>query len=131
LEPTTIHLILHAVNDTSGSPRGCPVVGTCQGDFMSGIDPLVDAVTGKEVGTFTYRCFLANVTSLLYSCPDVTITLAKRGQIVFSEMIQHQEGKPPAVSPITSGTGEFLSATGTVTAKVLSDGGDFVIAITK
>jgi len=34
-------------------------------------------------------------------------------------------------SPITGGTGEFLGATGEVTARVLSGAGDFVIAITK
>ncbi|MGA3029146.1 MAG: hypothetical protein ABSE58_00225 [Candidatus Limnocylindrales bacterium] len=35
-----------------------------------------------------------------------------------------------AVAPITGGTGEFLGATGTVTAGLLSIGGDFVITIT-
>ncbi len=69
--------------------------------------------------------------SALYSCPDMTITLAKRGRIVFSEAIRHAPGLPPAVSPITSGTGEFLGATGTVTARVLESGGDFVIAIAR
>jgi hypothetical protein len=98
---------------------------------MTGDDPLFDADTGKEVGSFAYRCILVDVASLRYGCSGVTITLDGRGQIVFTELIQHEVGRPPAVSPITSGTGEFLGATGTVTAKVLSSGGDFVIAITR
>jgi hypothetical protein len=130
-QPQTIHLILHPVNDTVGSLTGCSSPGSCQGDFMAGYDPLVDAETGKEVGTFAYECFLVDVASTLYHCPGVTITLTGRGQIVFTELIEHLPGKPPAVSPITGGTGEFLGATGTVTAKVLSGAGDFVIAITR
>jgi hypothetical protein len=127
----TIHLILHPVNDTVGSLTGCSSAGTCQGDFMVGYDPLVDAETGKEVGTYAYECFLVDVASTLYHCPGVTITLTGRGQIVFTELIEHEPDKPPAVAPITGGTGEFLGATGTVTAKVLSGAGDFVITITR
>jgi hypothetical protein len=127
----TIHLILHAINDTVGSLTGCTNAGSCQGDYMVGDDPLFDAVTGKEVGTFAYECFLVDVGSTLYHCPGVTITLTGRGQIVFTEVIQHEPGKPPAIAPITGGTGEFLGATGTVTARVLSGGGDFVITLTK
>jgi hypothetical protein len=127
----TIHLILHAVNDTAGSPPGCSGSGPCQGDFMVGYDPLFDADTGKEVGTFAYECFLVDVASFRYHCPGATITLTGRGLIVFTELIEHEIGKPPAVSPITGGTGEFLGATGTVTAKVLSGEADFVIAITR
>ena len=126
-QPQTIHLILHPVNDTGGSPPGCS--GPCHGDFMAGYDPLFDADTGKEVGTFAYECFLVDVASFRYHCPGVTITLTGRGLIVFTELIEHETGKPPAVSPITGGTGEFLGATGTVTAKVLSSEGDFVIEI--
>ena len=59
----------------------------------------------------------------------VTITLDGRGQIVFAEVIEHEPGKPPAVAPIIGGTGEFLRATGTVTAAVTSSGGDFVIRL--
>ena len=61
----------------------------------------------------------------------MTITLTGRGQIVFTEVIQHEPGKPPTVAPITGGTGEFLGATGTVTAKVLSGADDFVISTTR
>lgn len=129
-ETRTIHLILHAVNDTVGSLPGCSGSGPCQGDFMVGYDPLFDADTGKEVGTFAYECFLVDVASFRYHCPGVTITLTGRGLIVFTELIEHETGKPPAVSPITGGTGEFLGATGTVTAKVLSGEGDFVVSIT-
>jgi hypothetical protein len=128
-QPQTIHLILHPTNDTVGSLTGCPSAGSCQGDFMVGYDPLVDAASGKEVGTFAYECFLVDVASTRFHCPGVTITLTGRGQIVFTELIEHLPGKPPAVSPITGGTGEFLGATGTVTAKVLSGAGDFVIEI--
>jgi hypothetical protein len=127
----TIHLSLHPINDTVGSLTGCSNPGACQGDFMVGYDPLFDVSTGKQVGTFAYECFLVDVGSTLYHCPGVTITLTGRGQIVFTEVIQHEPGKPPAVAPITGGTGEFLGATGEVTARVLSNGGDFVIAITK
>ena len=130
-QPQTIHLILHVINDTAGSLAKCSSTGSCQGDFMVGYDPLVDAASGKEVGTFAYECFLVDVASTRFHCPGVTITLTGRGQIVFTELIEHLPGKPPAVSPITGGTGEFLGATGTVTAKVLSGAGDFVISITR
>ena len=61
----------------------------------------------------------------------MTITLTGRGQIVFTEVILHEPGKPPATAPITGGSGEFLGAMGEVTARVLSNGGDFVITLTK
>jgi hypothetical protein len=128
-EPQTIHLGLHPVNDSVGSLARCSGAGPCQGDFMIGYDPLVDAATGKEVGTFAYECFLVDVASTLYHCPGATITLTGRGQIVFTEVIEHEPGKPPAIAPITGGTGEFLGAMGTVTASVTSGGGDFVITI--
>ena len=38
---------------------------------------------------------------------------------------------PPAIAPITGGTGEFLGVTGFVTVKVHSGRGDFVITITR
>jgi hypothetical protein len=46
-------------------------------------------------------------------------------------VIEHEAGKPPTIAPITGGTGEFLGATGTVTAKVLAVNGDFVITTTE
>jgi hypothetical protein len=64
----TIHLILHPIYDTVGSLTGCKGT-TCQGDFMVEYDPLFGAVTGKEVGTFAYECFLVDVGITLYRCP--------------------------------------------------------------
>jgi hypothetical protein len=129
-QPQTIHLILHATNDTFGTLTGCSSPGSCQGDFMVGYDPLFDAATGKEVGTLAYECFLVDPASTLYHCPGNTFTLTGRGQIVFAEVILHEVGGPPTIAPITGGTGQFLGATGTVTSKKLSAGGDFVITIT-
>jgi hypothetical protein len=129
--PQTIHFSLYPINDTMGSLMGCSNAGSCQGDFMVGYDPLLEGATRKQVGTFAYECFLVDVGSTLYHCPDVTITLTGRGQIVFTEVIQHEPGKPPAIAPITGGSGEFPGAMGEVTARVLPDRGDFVITITK
>jgi hypothetical protein len=130
-ESQTIDLVLRAVNDTVGSLAGCSTPGPCQGDYMVGYDPLVDAGTGNEVGTFAYECFLVDVASTLYHCPGATITLTGRGQIVFTEVIEHESGKPPAVAPISGGIGEFLGATGTVTATVAGGGGGFLVTLTK
>jgi hypothetical protein len=127
----TIHLSLHPTNDTEGSLAGCSNPGTCQGDYMVGYDPLFEVATGKQAGMLAYECFLVDVGSTLYHCPGMTITLIGRGQIAFTEVIEHEPGKPPAVAPITGGTGEFLGATGDVTARVLSGGGDFAITLTK
>jgi hypothetical protein len=127
----TIHLSLHPINDTVGSLMGCSNPGSCQGDFMVGYDPLFDVATGKQAGMLAYECFLVDVGSTLFHCPGMTITLTGRGQIAFTEVIEHEPGKPPAVAPITGGTGEFLGATGEVTARVLSNGGDFVITLTQ
>lgn len=132
LLPETIHLILHADNDTTGSLEGCTNWPSCQGDYMLGYDPLFDAATGEQVGTLAYECFLVDTASTLFHCPGNTITLLDRGQIVFAEAIEHEPDKPPAISPISGGTGEFLGATGTVTARVLPDGtGDFVITFSQ
>jgi hypothetical protein len=125
----TIHLILRPVNDTIGSLKSCSTETSCQGDFMVGYDPLIDPTTGEVVGALAYECFLVDPGSTLYHCPGNTITLEGRGQVVFTELIQHAPGKPPSIAPITGGSGEFRGATGTVTAKVLADGGDFVITI--
>jgi hypothetical protein len=128
-----IHLILDPTTDTTvhvGTLTGC-TDSACQGDYMIGHDRLTDADTGRDAGTFSYQCFLVDPASTLYHCPGITITLTDRGQITFTELIEHLPGRPPAVSPITGGTGEFLGATGTVTGKVLSGSGDFVIAISK
>jgi hypothetical protein len=133
-QPQTIHLNVHPINDTMvpvGSLTGCTHGSACQGDYMIGYDPAFDVTTGKEVGTLAYECFLVDPASIRYHCPGNTITLTDRGQIVFAEVIEHEVGRPPAVAPITGGTGEFLGATGTVTAKVLSGAADLVIAISR
>ena len=93
-DPEPIHLILRPINDVVGSLTECSSTGSCQGDFMVGYDPLFDATTGKEVGTFAYECFLVDPETILYHCPGATITLVDRGQIVFTEVIEHAPGKP-------------------------------------
>jgi hypothetical protein len=119
-QPQTIHLIEHPTNVSD------------QGGIVSGIDPLFDAATGKEVGTVTFKCFVKNSGGSLYDCPGVTFTLSDRGQIVFTETVVLAVGTPPTIWPITTGTGEFLGATGTVTSQLPPNGnGDFVITITK
>lgn len=131
--PQTIHLIDYPTTGAIVSVRsltGC-TDSPCLGDYMVGHDPVVDAATGKEVGTLAYECFLVDVASTLYHCPGNTFTLTGRGQIVFAEVIQHEVGGPPTIAPITGSTGEFLGATGTVTSKKVSAGGDFVITLTK
>lgn len=132
-QPQTIHLIDYPTNGTDisvGSLTGCKD-STCQGDYIIGYDPVVDALTGKTVGTLAYECFLVDPGSTLYHCPGNTFTLTGRGQIVFTEVILHEVGGPPTIAPITGGTDEFLGATGTVTSKKVSAGGDFVITITR
>jgi hypothetical protein len=131
-QPLTIHLTDTPTGGTDVSVRsitGCPDT-SCQGDYIIGYDPVVDAATGKEVGTLAYECFLVDPASTLYHCPGNTFTLTGRGQIVFAEVILHEVGGPPTIAPITGGTGEFLGAIGTVTSKKVSAGGDFVINIT-
>jgi hypothetical protein len=128
-EPQTIHLIENATNVSQirvGSQSGCSNT-ICQGDYLVGDDPLTDAVTGTEVGTLAFECFIVTTRDTLYHCPGITITLTGRGQIVFTEFYWDGVTRPET-SPITGGTGEFLGATGTVTSQ---RGGDFVIMITK
>jgi hypothetical protein len=130
--PQTIHLFDHPTSGTEvrvGSLTGCTDT-TCQGDYIIGHDPLTDD-SGKEVGTLTYECFVADPASSLYHCPGNTIDLTDRGQIVFAEAIQHEVGGPATTAPITGGTGEFLGTTGFVISKKVSTGGDFVITFTK
>jgi hypothetical protein len=131
-QPLTIHLIDHPTGGADvrlGSHSGCTDT-LCQGDYIVGYDPVVDAATGSEVGTLAYECFLVDPGSTLYHCPGNTITLTGRGQIVFAEVIEHVSGGPPTIAPITGGTGEFLGATGFVVSQKISNGGDFVITIT-
>jgi hypothetical protein len=129
-QPQTIHVIEHATNVSQvrvGSLSGCSNTTSCQGDYIVGDDPLADAVTGKEVGTLAFECFVVTTGDTLYHCPGITITLTGRGQIVFTEFYWDGVTRPET-SPITGGTGEFLGATGTVTSQ---RGGDFVITLTK
>lgn len=125
----TIHLSLHPINDTVGSLAGCSNPGSCQGDFWSATThcstsrPASRSERSRRV--LPRRCRKHPVRL----SRRVTITLTGRGQIVFTEVIQHEPGKPPAVAPITGGTGELLGVTGEVTARVLSGRGDFVVTI--
>jgi hypothetical protein len=130
-QPQTIHLIEHPANLSNvrvGTLTGCTSTSGCQGDAIVGDDPMFDAATGTEVGRIMFECFLVDPGSGLYHCPGITIELDGRGQVVFTEKFDGSR----QTSPITGGTGEFLGATGTVTAFLPSSGnGDFVITITK
>lgn len=130
-QPQTIHLIEHPTNVSEvrvGSLTGCTGASGCQGDYLVGDDPMFDAATGKQVGTILFECFLVGPASGLFHCPGITIDLDGRGQIIFTEKFDGSS----QTSPITGGTGEFLGATGTVTAKLPQSGnGDFVITIVR
>jgi hypothetical protein len=130
-QPQTIHLIEHPANVSEirvGTLTGCTSTSGCQGDAIVGDDPMFDAGTGAQVGRIMFECFLVDPGPGMYHCPGITIELAGRGQIVFTEKF----GGASQTSPITGGTGEFLGVTGTVTDFLPSNGkGDFVITITK
>jgi hypothetical protein len=136
-QPQTIHVLEPARNVTEvhvGSLTGCTSTTGCQGDYVLGDDPLLDATTKEEVGSLLFECFMVDTGSSLFHCPGNTITLTGRGQIVYTEDVHFAPGYPPDVWPIIGGTGEFLGATGTVTSPADStypDGGDFVITITR
>jgi hypothetical protein len=132
----TIHVLEPARNVTQVSVRsltGCTNAGGCQGDYVLGDDPLLDATTKQEVGRLLFECFSVDPATSLFHCPGNTITLTGRGQIVYAEDVHFGPGYPPDVWPITGGTGEFLGVTGTVTSpadSTYTEGGDFVITIT-
>ena len=136
-EPQMIHVLEPARNvaDVSvGSLTGCTSTTGCQGDYVLGNDPLLDATTKEEVGSLLFECFRVDSASSLFHCPGNTITLTGRGQIVFTEDVHFAPGYPPDIWPITGGTGEFLGVTGTVSSpadSTYTEGGDFVITITK
>ena len=136
-EPRTIHVLEPARNVTEvpvGSLTGCASTTGCQGDYLLGDDPLLDATTREEVGSLLFECFRVDTDSSLFHCPGNTITLTGRGQIAYAEDVHFAPGYPTAVWPITGGTGEFLGVTGTVTSpadSTYTEGGDFVITITK
>jgi hypothetical protein len=135
-QPQAIHVLEPARNVTEvsvGSLTGCTDTTGCQGDYVLGNDPLLDASTKKEVGSLAFECFRVDTGSSLFHCPGNTITLTGRGQIAYAEDVHFAPGYPTGVWPITGGTGEFLGATGTVTSpadSTYTEGGDFVITIT-
>jgi len=135
--PQTIHVLEPARNVTQvsiGSLTGCTRTEGCQGDYVLGDDPLLDAVTKKEVGSLLFECFEVDSSTSLFHCPGNTISLTGRGQIVYTEDVHFAAGYALDKWPITGGTGEFLGATGYVTSpadSTYTGGGDFVITITK
>ena len=132
----TIHVLEPARNVTQvsvGLLTGCTSTTGCQGDYILGDDPLLDATTKKEVGRLLFECFRVDVGSTLFHCPGNTIMLTGRGTIVYTEDVHFAAGYALDTWPITGGTGEFLQASGSVTSPADStyhDGGDFVITIT-
>jgi hypothetical protein len=136
-QPRTIHVLEPARNVTQvsvGSLTGCTSTTGCQGDYVLGDDPLLDATSNREVGSLLFECFRVDTGSSLFHCPGNTITLTGRGQIVYTENVHFATGYAPDLWPITGGTGEFSGATGFVTSPAdtsYTDGGDFVITITE
>lgn len=136
-QPQTIHVLEPATNVTTvsvGSLTGCASTTGCQGDYVLGNDPLLDATTKQEVGRLLFECFRVDVGSTLFHCPGNTITLTGRGRIIYTEDVHFAPGYPMGTWPITGGTDEFAEATGFVSSPADSpytDGGDFVITITR
>jgi hypothetical protein len=130
----TIHIREHPTNGIGipvGSITGC-TDEACLGDSIIGYDPVVDAATGKPVGTLTYECFLVDPGSHRYHCPGITVDLAGRGQIAFTDYFFVDGPPTPITAPITGGSGEFLGATGTVAISQLSGPvGDYLFTFTK
>jgi hypothetical protein len=93
---------------------------------------MLDADTRVTIGSFAVMCILIDPAKNRYHCPANTITLTGRGQIVFDETFNLGGPWDPVPWPISSGTGEFLDATGSVTSPEDSTWsfGDFVISIT-
>jgi hypothetical protein len=133
----TIHVLEPARNYTQvsvGSLTGCTTSEGCQGDYILGDDPLLDAATKEEVGSLLFECFRVDTGSTLFHCPGNTINLTGRGRIVYTEDIHFAPGYDVDSWPITGGTGEFLGANGTVTSpadSTYAQGGDFVITIAR
>ena len=131
----TIHVLEPARNVTQvsvGSLTGCTNTAGCQGDYVLGDDPLLDATSKQEVGRLLFECFRVDVASTLFHCPGNTIILTGRGQIIYTEDVHFAPGYTLDLWPITGGSGEFLGATGFVTSpadSAYSEGGDFVITI--
>jgi len=136
-QPRTIHVLEPATNVTTvsvGSMTGCTSTTGCQGDYLIGNDPLLDATTKQEVGRLLFECFRVDVDSTLFHCPGNTISLTGRGRIIYTEDVHFAPGYPLGTWPITGGTDEFAGATGSVASpadSTYTDGGDFVITITR
>ena len=135
-QPRTIHVLEPATNVTTvsvGSLTGCTSATGCQGDYVLGNDPLLDATTKQEVGRLLFECFRVDVGSTLFHCPGNTISLTGRGRIIYTEDVHFAPGYSLGTWPITGGTDEFAGATGFVASpadSTYTDGGDFVITIT-
>jgi hypothetical protein len=131
-KPQTIHVLEDPIAFQTVQIAGCTSTAGCKGDQLKGRSWMLDATTRANVGTFVVRCVLIDPDQNLYHCPANTVTLTGRGQIVFDETVS-LDGHPfPEPWPITSGTGEFLDATGSVESPDDSTWsyGDFVITIT-
>jgi hypothetical protein len=132
-QPQTIHLQEHPTSGAGvqvGSLAGCTAT-TCLGDYLVGLDPVIDVATGKEAGTVAYECFLLDTSSNVYHCPGITIDLTGRGQIAFTEWFYPGSTRTWA-APITGGTGEFLGVTGSIAVQQLPGPvGDYVITLSK
>ena len=128
----TIHVLEDPVSFHTVTVAGCTSAAGCEGDQLIGSSRMLDADTRVTIGSFAVKCVLLDPAKTTYHCPANTITLTGRGQIVFDETFNLGGPWNPVPWPITSGTGEFLDATGSVTSPEDSTWfyGDFVISIT-
>jgi hypothetical protein len=128
----TIHVLEDPVSFHTVTVAGCTSTAGCEGDQLIGTSRMLDADTRVTIGSFAVSCILIDPGKNRYHCPANTITLTGRGQIVFDETFNLGGPWNPVPWPITSGTGEFLDATGSVTSPEDSTWsyGDFVISIT-
>jgi hypothetical protein len=130
--PQTIHVLEEPLAFQTVTATGCTSPKRCKGDQLIGTSRMIDADTRATVGSFSVECLLLDPDTDLYHCPANAILLTGRGQIVFDETVNIGGQWNPVPWPITSGTGEFLEATGSVTSPKDSTWpyGDFVISIT-
>jgi hypothetical protein len=130
--PQTIHVLEDPIGFTTVPVPGCTSRLGCKGEKFTGRAVMLDAVTRKAVGMFQVACVLVDPSTGLRHCPANTITLTGRGSIVFDETFYLGGTWYPKPWPITSGTGEFLGAIGSVASPKDSTWlyGDFVITIT-
>jgi hypothetical protein len=130
--PQTVHVLEDPVSFHAVTVAGCTSAAGCEGDQLIGTSRMLDADTRVTIGSLAVSCILIDPGKNRYHCPANTITLTGRGQIVFDETFNLGGPWDPVPWPITSGTGEFLGATGSVTSPEDSTWsyGDFVISIT-